>query len=162
MNNIEAMQQCYLLAQEHCGLKVGDWVKVVRKAEYYKCRWNNFWLKIKSEMIGKVYQIIDMDKYGIWLNINNKKEKMYSFPYFVLKKVEKPIYLNKELTKEQWQVIAEKLAEYLSRTCAGYEYKENCAEICPLPCDPLMGYELYDFEDKDVWVEKAKKELGYE
>ena len=67
--------------------------------------------------------------------------------------------MKNNLTSEQWQAVAEKLAEYLAAGCMEYEYKENCAEICSLPCDPFSGF---DFEEKATWIEQAKKELGYE
>lgn len=50
--------------------------------------------------------------------------------------------MNEELSKEQWQAVAEKLAEYLS-----------------------YGAELHylkRLKNKEAWIKKAKKELGYE
>lgn len=55
---------------------------------------------------------------------------------------------NGNLTKEQWQKIAKQMAEYL----AEYPYKMVNTGIGILPI----------YQSKESWIEKAKKELGYE
>lgn len=56
-----------------------------------------------------------------------------------------------ELNAEQWQAIAEKLAEYLDIACDAYPTIHDCAINCPIPCKRNMD-----------WIAQAKKELGYE
>lgn len=59
-----------------------------------------------------------------------------------------------ELNAEQWQAIAEKLAEYLDKMCDAY--LDNC-DTCPLyNCEMSLG------SIKQFVIRKAKKELGYE
>lgn len=50
--------------------------------------------------------------------------------------------MDKELTAEQWQAIAEKLAEYLEVQCS------------------LLPY--YDGKEAEDFINQAKKELEYE
>lgn len=57
--------------------------------------------------------------------------------------------MNKELTKEQWQAIAKKLAEYLDAACAEKQTLVECMN-CKIPCQNYP------------WIVQAKKELGYE
>lgn len=58
--------------------------------------------------------------------------------------------MTNELTKEQWQAIAEELAEYLEDACADIDCSsETCCSECPL------------YRGSDTWIERTKKELGY-
>lgn len=64
-------------------------------------------------------------------------------------------FMTKELTKEQWQAIAEKLAEYLISFCA----ITNCFH-CPL--ETCLCESKPNIMNDKLWIEQAKKELGYE
>lgn len=61
-----------------------------------------------------------------------------------------------ELSAEQWQAVAEKLAEYLDKMCDCIDnYTGNCKK-CPLyKCEISLG------NIKQFAIYKAKKELGY-
>lgn len=63
--------------------------------------------------------------------------------------------MTNELTKERWQAIAEKLAEYLDRMCDCVD--SDLCYLCPLyHCEASVG-NISKFA-----IYKAKKELGYE
>lgn len=98
MSDTETMEQVYLLAQEHCGLKVGDWVRVTRKAENYEAGWDNIWssCNIKNCTLGEIRGI---DNNGIRVDFRKPGEWLWYFPYFVLEKVEKPVHEFKPFDK---------------------------------------------------------------
>lgn len=60
----------------------------------------------------------------------------------------------KNLTAEQWQRIAEKLADYLEQGCL----RQHCEDECGLPCSEPKSREMW----KEDWINEAIKELGYE
>lgn len=98
MNNTETMKQVYLLAQEHCGLKVGDWVKVTRGADGYEagwpCNWNNF----QTNHIHDIGKITDITQWGLAISFKNDNGGL-CFPFFILEKVEKPAHEFKPFDK---------------------------------------------------------------
>lgn len=70
-------------ALERLQLKVGDRVKVLCKAESNKRGWNTYWAKYMDNYIGKTFKVIDFaGSMGVEL------DGYYSFPAFVLEKVE--------------------------------------------------------------------------
>lgn len=87
MSNTETMKEVYLLAQEHCGLKVGDWVRVTREAESYEGGWDNAWVNSDINKL-QVRQIGCISEKGIYLDCGQYGLRCY--PYFVLEKVKKP------------------------------------------------------------------------
>lgn len=68
-------------------LKVGDYVKVTRKAESNEKGWNNIWKVCMDNYIGKTVCVDDIDKTDgtIYLSFGNS---FYDFPYFILEKAE--------------------------------------------------------------------------
>lgn len=68
---------------EENDLRVGDYVKVLRKAEDHEEGWGLFWLDVMNNCVGKTIRVdvVDSDEYGILLG-------RYRFPYFVLEKVD--------------------------------------------------------------------------
>ena len=79
-----AVPKTYAELQEESGLKVGDWVKVIRTAKDFENDWVTAWCKSMDDYVGKVFQIHDICHKGILF-----KEDGYKFPYFVLGKTEK-------------------------------------------------------------------------
>lgn len=75
----------YLELHNESGLKVGDKVKVVRKATNREQGWDNSWTTDMDVCVGNYYEInYDGEHTGFALNcIGN-----FNFPYFVLEKVE--------------------------------------------------------------------------
>jgi hypothetical protein len=77
--------EAYLKMQENCGIEIGDRVKVLRKAESYENGWSVVWAKEMDEYIGEVGEVVNIDSYGILINISDES---WYFPFFVLEKVE--------------------------------------------------------------------------
>jgi len=75
----------YLAFHKASGLKIGDTVKVTRKAEDYEMGWKDIWASYMDDYVGHTYKITgDGDFYG-W-ELDNK----YTFPTFVLQKIDEP------------------------------------------------------------------------
>lgn len=91
MSNTDTMKEVYLLAQEHCGLKIGDWVKVLREPEKYEAGWESINIYDFSDMIGRTFQIDGIYNTGIAVKRDDGDYVAY-FPYFVLEKVERPAH----------------------------------------------------------------------
>lgn len=79
------IEKLYIKLQKESGFKIGDTVKVIRDAECFESGWQHVW--IMDETVGKTYKIESIHEYeGIQL------ENGYSYPFFVLEKVENVIY----------------------------------------------------------------------
>jgi len=80
----------YLTAHKACGIKVGDWIKVTRKAESCEKGWKGNWYSTMDGYVGRVGQVIRDLKSGFLISFYLEKfEFPWDFPYFVLEKVEK-------------------------------------------------------------------------
>lgn len=86
------MEKVYMDAQAACGLKVGDYVQVLGKAESHECGWQNYWRLEKTACIEKVGKIKIINDNGIGISFDRETDDYFYFPYFVLEKVEKPKY----------------------------------------------------------------------
>ena len=74
---------------EENNLKIGDYVKILRKTELYENRWGSFWVDEMSDYIGKVLKVVGINSID-GLIILECDDTSYEFPYFVLEKAEKP------------------------------------------------------------------------
>ena len=82
------MRQNYEKRQRECGLKVGDFVKILRKAKDDENGWDNYWPEEADTWVGKTGEIIE-DGGGVGLKVFLEEENdWWFFPYFVLEKVE--------------------------------------------------------------------------
>ena len=79
-------------------IKVGDYVKVTRKANEHEHGWKGLWLDDMDESVAKTLMVKDI---GIYDN-NIGLEDDYYYPYFVLEKIElpKPEYVPFESKEE--------------------------------------------------------------
>ena len=82
----------YLTGHKKCGIKVGDKVKVKRKAESYELGWNNSWAGDMDSAVGRIGIVtVDNGQCGFELKFRPTKSKVdpteYAFPYYVLEKV---------------------------------------------------------------------------
>ncbi len=77
------IQPSYLEHHKACGLKVGDLVKVLRKAEDLEQGWNAVWSPSMNSSVGTILTIKGCGG-GDGFRLNNG----YYYPYFVLEKVE--------------------------------------------------------------------------
>jgi len=76
-------EELYMFFQERQGLRVGDRVKVMRKAESHAKGWRNSWTQVMTNCIGGTYTVRRINsRHGIGLVDVNQ-----AFPCFVLKKV---------------------------------------------------------------------------
>lgn len=73
----------YEEAQGHQDFNVGDKVKVLNKAKSFENGWHTTWVPKMNDMIGGVYEIIEIDESDGMLLNNGNGEDFY-FPYFVL------------------------------------------------------------------------------
>jgi len=72
----------YLENHNNCGLKVGDKVRITRSAKTYENGWQNSWVPGMNNYVGTKSTItIDESESGFYLG-------GYSFPHFVLEKVD--------------------------------------------------------------------------
>jgi len=75
------IEDAYQTMQAASGIKVGDRVKVLRRAKSGEMGWHNYWVEGMDEMIGKEYTVMGVDDLGIVLN------RCTYFPFFVLEKI---------------------------------------------------------------------------
>ena len=82
------MWQSYEKRQRECGLKVGDKVKILRKAEDYEDGWDNVWPEGADTWVGKT-GVIKGNGMLIGFKVFLEEENdWWFFPYFILEKVE--------------------------------------------------------------------------
>ena len=89
-------QEKYLEGHRSCGIKVGDRVRVTRKAEEGENGWDNDWAEgICPEVPGMEAYIgiegviaLDEGAYGFEVDAGIEKTSgLFAFPYFVLEKI---------------------------------------------------------------------------
>jgi len=84
----EVKEEVYLKYQKASGLKVGDKVRVLRKAEDFENGWTNAWVEEEMDRtVGQTDIIESIQDYG---GINLESNGL-GYPFFVLKKVPIPI-----------------------------------------------------------------------
>lgn len=75
-----------LWLKEH-DLKVGDKVRIVRKAESHENGWHNSWASKMSEAVGAIGTLRDVGIDSLGLSVYCDKIGTWSYPYFVLEPV---------------------------------------------------------------------------
>ena len=89
-------QEKYLEGHRNCGIKVGDRVRVTRKAEYEEGGWDNDWVGMDDGPLPGMYAyigvegvvVLDDEEYGFEIDAGIETDRsLYSFPYFVLEKI---------------------------------------------------------------------------
>lgn len=89
--NKDTMCRVYQDAQKSCGLKVGDYVRVTRKAEDYEAGWSACWNgKFMDKTIGMVGRIDALNLASIKVVFDKSINDWWDYPYFVLEKVPAP------------------------------------------------------------------------
>ena len=85
--NAMTEQEKYLEGHRNCGIKVGDRVRVTRKAEGYEGGWGNDWEDDMTYLVGEtVIVLVDWENYGFRC-IPPEGYVAFGFPYFVLEKI---------------------------------------------------------------------------
>lgn len=122
----ETEAEIYLEKQGECGLKVGDIVKIIGKAETDEQGWNNSWVDAD---IGSTGKIVEVCEYGIRIDFG-ENDCDFCYPYFVLEKVK--VYAEILIANEKWQPSLHTLenienAEYivLATSTVDYDYYVN-------------------------------------
>lgn len=81
-------QEKYLEGHRNCGIKVGDQVRVTRRAESDEGGWGNVWVGQMGRWVGKkVFVVEDFGIMGFGVGINKRSVWNLSYPYFVLEKI---------------------------------------------------------------------------
>ena len=82
-------QEKYLEGHRNCGIKVGDRVRVMRKAEDYENGWGNCWADEMDAEIGKTLIVVEDYKiYGFACQENLEENvPRWVYPHFVLEKI---------------------------------------------------------------------------
>jgi hypothetical protein len=86
------MKKTYEQLHKESGLKVGDGVKLLRKAKNWEKGWNNTWEASEMNNVGKVGIILADQENNRGFEIKFPKDEPgfhYDYPCFVLKKVSK-------------------------------------------------------------------------
>lgn len=125
-------EKSYAERQSECGLKVGDWVRVTRKAENGEAGWDGDWYAVKDNSVGKVYRIEGLKYNGIVLRIFDDPRE-YLFPYFVLEKVEQPSEKTDALSPhhysrwkiQPWDFIAQNKLDFLTGNVIKYVMRHD-------------------------------------
>ena len=75
----------YIKAQANCGIKVGDEVRIFRKAIDNENGWNDSWVGSMDNYIGASGTVTKIDTAGIEVKVS--MSIAFSYPYFVLQKL---------------------------------------------------------------------------
>ena len=81
-------KKSYEERQAKCGLKVGDFVKILRKAKDGENGWDSYWPKDADTWVGKTGKIIEDGKSSGFMVFCEEEDDWWFFPYFILKNVE--------------------------------------------------------------------------
>jgi protein involved in polysaccharide export with SLBB domain len=80
------IEEAYQVMQEHCGLKVGDKVRILRKAKDFEMGWATNWPSSMDIYIGETGKVDDT--YCNSILVLTKDGIKWHFPFFVLEKIE--------------------------------------------------------------------------
>lgn len=83
-------RELYKGMHELCNIRVGDYVRVLRAAETSEMGWGAMWIEAMNDYVGNIYKVTDTKLIEDGYNLKNpiKEENNYSFPFFVLEKVQ--------------------------------------------------------------------------
>lgn len=80
------IHQCLV---KESNIKVGDYVKVVAKANSYERGWKNGWVDEMDIMVNKIGKVVSIRKdEGVEIDFGEKQDCYYEYPIFVLEKTE--------------------------------------------------------------------------
>lgn len=135
-------EKSYVEKQEASGLKVGDYVRVTRKAENREAGWDNVWMPgDMNPAVGKVFKIESINgKRGIRLS----DQRWMDYPFFVLEKTDKYAYL-KQLTddsnikKDDWVKVIRTWTD------------EECQTPRCSPAKEAMVGKTFKVDTKAIW-----------
>ena len=96
------MEKSYEERQAECGLKVGDKVRILRKAEDHEDGWGDAWNHHEmDDFVGRECEILRDNENRGFRVYNEELDEWWNVPYFILEKVsEEPEQEQKETPKE--------------------------------------------------------------
>jgi hypothetical protein len=81
--------EAYRTLAKAANFKVGDKVKLLRKADYFELGWPNIWASSANDYIGQIGEIINISSNGnIKVSFSSESTIDYHYPFFVLELVE--------------------------------------------------------------------------
>jgi len=90
----ELLQCAYTYMEEHCGIKVGDKVKVSRRAVPRECGWTNDWndtpvMGNMNDCVGKTKTVTRVGRISRdgFSSLGIELDGHFQFPFFVLEKI---------------------------------------------------------------------------
>lgn len=86
------IKQAYKLMQDNSGLKVGDRVKVLRKAQNGEMGWDDTWSDEMDHLVGQDCIVDNISGSNIYVYYFGD-EWAYVVPFFILEKIEVPLML---------------------------------------------------------------------
>lgn len=133
----------YLDAQKACGLHVGDWVRVTRKAENCECGWASMWSIRMNQTINSIGKIEAITANGIRVVFDESRNNVWNYPYFVLEKVDMPEcafkpfdrVLVRDKAGEAWR------PDIFSMYYANMRFPYRCISYCYAYCISYEGNE---------------------
>jgi len=81
------VEDAYICMQEHCGISVGDTVKVLRTAKDDEMGWRNNWTDYMDRYVQQTGLVEAIREGGIEIKFDNGR--VWDFPFFVLELIEK-------------------------------------------------------------------------
>jgi len=81
---MENLSEAYKLMQKNCGIKVGDTVKILRRAESKEMGWSAVWMDEMDDLVGELGVVSVLYDYGIDVTTNGDS---WCFPFFILEKL---------------------------------------------------------------------------
>lgn len=76
----------YLEYHKSCGIKVGDTVRITRKATSGESGWNNSWMTDMDKHVGKEFKVVTDNREGGFELCTECDAGGFEFPHFVLEK----------------------------------------------------------------------------
>lgn len=144
---MKTTEKVYLDAQAACGLKVGDYVMVTRKAYDYEAGWDNDWADSMDKTVGVVGKVVDVSSVGIRVSFASPIDNLWRFPYFVLEKTDKPEEKPEHKFKPFDRVLVRDGGRdpWRPHIFSGYRKDEQfpyyCLSSCYTQCIPYDGNE---------------------
>lgn len=88
------MEKVYQDGQNACGLKYGDYVKLICKANDFECGWKGKWESSHMDkFIGEVGLVIGKPQdEGVPVRFTGQISEFFYLPYFILEKTTNPVH----------------------------------------------------------------------
>ena len=134
---------------EATNLKVGDKVKVLRKAKDNELGWNNRWVDDMKNWVGEINEVINFNATSGIRVYSSERKDSWNFPFFVLEKVEEPEYefKNKDVVlvrdedTDTWRIDVFKDYDNRAGKYKYITYDNGTYDTSWAQCIPYKGHE---------------------